>query len=232
MSSWSHLPLEFALSMSVQTHDHKTEWTTLLHAAREGDNVALGQICEQLRKYLLLTVGGDLCNDLGAKLGASDVVQQAMLEACSDFDSFRGSSEVEFRVWIKRLLQHNLIDSARRYRQAQCRDMSRETSIDIGDKQNELITDEETASRILSRRESDEQLLRAIARLPKKRRTIVEMRHRDGLSYAAIAGKMDISETAARQLWSRTLKLLQHELMNHNERQPTNAKREISARVG
>jgi len=192
--------------------DHPTEWTSLLEAARDGDNGALGQICEQLRGYLLLTVGDDLGVDLQAKLGASDIVQHTMLEVCSDLETFRGTSEAEFRAWIKRLVRHNLIDATRSFRQTQRRDASREIPIVSEGKRIELAGNNKTASCIVRRRETDEELLRAVARLPDERKTIVELRHRQGLAYVEIAKRMNMNEAAARKLWSRTVEALREEL--------------------
>ncbi len=198
--------------MMEQVVAQPTEWDELLAAARQGDDFALGQMCERFRAYLLLLATSDLGDDLRAKLGASDVVQQAMLDVCRDFETFRGNSEAEFRSWIKRLVQHNLIDTNRSFRQTERRKTSRETPIDQTTQRLDFKGDAKTASSILQRRETDEQLLRAISRLPEKHRRIVELRHRDGLSYAEIAAQMGMTEAAARKLWSRTLQSLRSEL--------------------
>lgn len=196
-------------------------WTELLASARGGDDDALGQICERLREFLNRIAGGKLSDDLGAKLGASDIVQQSMLEACRDFDSFRGSSELEFRTWVKRLVQHNLIDAARGYRGTQSRDTSREIPLGEPGNLRELDGNQKTASSIVRRRETDEQLLRALAELPDDRRRIIELRHREGLPYAKIAVKMGMTEVAARKLWSRTIETLREHMRPIDESRPT-----------
>lgn len=197
--------------MSQSLTDPRTHWESLLAAARAGDDDALGQICERLREYLLLMVGA-VGAGLSGKLDASDVVQQAMLEAHRDFSTFCGSSEREFRVWLKRLVEHTLVDATRRYRRTRCRDVSRELSIDQRAWPPGLASREGTASSILCRRETDEELLRAIVRLPERRRRIIEMRHQQGLSYAEIAERLEMTESAARKLWSRTVQALRQEL--------------------
>ena len=117
-------------STASSTLSPPTEWGQLLEAARAGDDDALGQICQRFREHLLLTADDGLGGELRAKLGASDVVQQSMLEVHNDFRRFAGESEQEFRRWITRLVERNLIDSARQFRQTQRRDIRRERPIE------------------------------------------------------------------------------------------------------
>jgi RNA polymerase sigma-70 factor (ECF subfamily) len=195
-------------------------WEALLAAARSGDDEALGQICQQLHEYLL-SLAGDLNVGLGAKLGASDIVQQTMLEAHRDFQTFSGSSEQEFRAWLRRLVEHNLLDAARRYRRTQRRDTSRELSLDQLDRPMEIAGHERTASSIVRRRETDDELLAAIDHLPKRYRRIIELRHQHGWSYAAIAVELDMTETAARKTWSRAIESLRRKLTSSHEQRPS-----------
>ncbi|QEG33577.1 RNA polymerase sigma factor [Bythopirellula goksoeyrii] len=197
------------------------DWPALLAAARNGDDEALGQVCEQLRHYLWIMADNGLGTDLQAKLGASDVVQDTMLDAVDDFRSFRGRTEAEFRAWIKRLIEHNLIDSARRFRDTQARDTSREVSaeeLDCG------AGEMRSASSLIRRRETDEELLRAIAKLPPRQRQIIELRHRQGLTYQEIAKQLEMTEVAARKLWSRTVEQLRDQLTSDHASSAPRAK--------
>ncbi len=199
---------------------NKSEWSVLLEAARRGDSEALGAVCERLREFLLLIADDGLGDDLRAKLGASDVVQQSLLEAQCEFDRFSGTSEAEFRAWLKRILRHNLIDSARRYHQTQKRDVTREISFDTGSRRRDLAGQQKTASSLMCRRETDEELLRAVTGLPQRSRQVIELRHRDGLSHAEIAEKLGISEVATRKLWSRAVEQLRQMLDVNDDDQP------------
>lgn len=190
----------------------QASWQSLLIAARQGDDHALGEICERLRDYLLLAAASDLGKDLAPKLGPSDIVQATMLEACRDFGSFQGNSEAEYRSWIRRLLERNLIDSARHFREAQSRSISKEVTLQRDHGPTELTGRAATPSSILSRRETDELLLRAIARLPYNQRQVIELRHRQGLGYTEIAVTLGMAETAVRKLWSRAVQNLSQDL--------------------
>lgn len=197
------------------------DWNDLLDAARAGDEQALGQVCEQVRGYLLLTADRGLYDGLRAKLGASDVVQQSMLEAQQDFDRFVGSSKAELRAWLVRIVEHTLLDASRRYRQTQRRDLSREVSVDGSNECAKIAARQATASSLLCRRERDEALMRAVNQLPPRRRRIIELRHRDGWPYERIAREMGMTEVAARKLWSRAVEELQRKLVASDDCRPT-----------
>jgi RNA polymerase sigma-70 factor (ECF subfamily) len=193
------------------------DWAELIEAAHGGDDAALGEICERLRDFLLLTADRGLNRGLRAKASASDIVQQSLLDAHQGFDGFHGATQAQLLAWLAKIVERNLIDLARQYCQTQQRDFSREMSIDQGDKQLEIAGPQKTGSSIYRRREADEQLLRAVEELPERQRQVIELRHRHGLSYAEIAKHLDISEVAARKLWSRTIEDLRKKLSQHDD---------------
>ena len=198
--------------------DHGADWPTLVEAARQGDDDAFGQICDRLSGYLLLTAN-DLGDKLTAKFGASDIVQLTLLEARKDIASFQGSSEAELRTWFARLVQHNLTDAARKYRQTEKRDSSREFTTSLDELAETLGGPEKTASSIVRHQETDSELLRALAKLPTRRRRIIELRHWQDLSFAEIGKKLEISEPAARKLLARALEELRKNLVAHDANQ-------------
>src|SRR6516225_2042707 len=87
-----------------------------LAAACAGSREAVGQALEACRGYLLLIAQRELGPQLQAKGGASDLVQETLLEACRDFARFQGDSEAELLQWLRRLLLNNLADFTRLYR--------------------------------------------------------------------------------------------------------------------
>ena len=88
----------------------------LVAAARRGSSEALGQALEACRLYLLSIADRQLDEDLRAKGGASDLVQETFLEAQRDFKQFRGSSPDELRAWLRQVLLHNVGAFTRRFR--------------------------------------------------------------------------------------------------------------------
>ena len=62
----------------------------LIEKAREGDNVALGQLIDQFRPLLIKQAREQLDSDLHVRADSSDVIQQTCLEIHRDFQAFRG----------------------------------------------------------------------------------------------------------------------------------------------
>ena len=190
--------------MMIKANDTPPDWSALIDAARGGCDEALGQIVSRLRSYLLLIAERGLGNSVQAKFGASDVIQHSMLDARKSIVNFHGNSEAELRHWLKKIVIHNLTDQARQYTNTQSRDVAREVEIlDSQVAQNASAGD--TPSHYVRRNEEDEELLRAVARLPHRQRQVVEARHRDSQTYEQIAAQLQISEVAARRLWSRAV---------------------------
>jgi len=201
------------------------DWAQLIQAARSGCDVALGAIITELQGYLLSVANQNLGTGLQAKFGASDVVQQSLMEAGKSIETFEGNSEAELRSWLKRIVMHNLIDASRRYTGTQARNADREIPADGFDGWDEVNCGRtSTASWLVSRKETDLELMDAVRALPPRQRTVVEKRHRWGQSYQQIADTLSISEPAARNLWSRAMQNLRDKLVNDDgqtrKRQP------------
>src|SRR6185437_11299064 len=101
-------------------------------AARGGCREALGRAIGACRRYLLLVAERELSPAVRAKEGASDLVQEALLEAQRDFARFEGRTETELRAWLRRLLRHKVAHAVRRYRGAGKRQVAREVPLGGG----------------------------------------------------------------------------------------------------
>ena len=192
-------------------------WHDLLDDARLGGKESLEQIANEVRSYLLAVTDARVGDQLRGKFGASDIVQQSLLEASQTFDSFRGNTEAELKGWLKRIVIHNLTDEARKYSNTQSRDASREVAINAKDEWREVTCDRSpTASQVVSRNEQSVQLLQAVHRLPERQREVVESRHRRGRTYQQIAEELGITDNAARNLWTRAMHNLREMLSEDN----------------
>ncbi len=80
----------------------------LLARARGGCRESLGRALELNRTYLTLLARAQIDLHLQGRVDASDVVQETFLDACRDFDHFRGSSPGEWVAWLRRILIYNL----------------------------------------------------------------------------------------------------------------------------
>ncbi|MDB4767053.1 sigma-70 family RNA polymerase sigma factor, partial [bacterium] len=160
----------------------------------------------RLQGYLLLIANGQMRENLQAKFGASDIVQNSLLDAHSGIDDFKGSTEAEMRAWLKQIVMHNLADEGRRYTSTQSRNVNRERSLEA------ITTPLKTSGSGIGKAiqsESDKQMLaKAVNSLTARQQRVVEGRHRFGYSYKEIAEQLGITEVAARKIWSRALEQL------------------------
>ncbi len=188
-----------------------TDWSSLVESARQGDDNAFGQICDRMTDYLLLTTRS-LENGLSAKFGASDIVQQTLMEAQRDIGAFQGNSEKDLQVWLVQLVRNNLIDTTRRYRNTEKRDVSRESPKPSDTLAGDIPGLGKTASSIFCHQETDDQMLLAMASLPERWRRVVELRLWEELPYAEIGRQLEISTVAARKIMERALEALRKKL--------------------
>ena len=187
-----------------------------LPEARAGSREAMGQALETYRAYLLLVANRQLDPELRAKGGASDLVQETFLEAQRDFAQFHGGSGDELQAWLRQLLLNNVANFARRYRDTDKRDVSRERALDretpSGAAERGLMADTPSPSGHAMAREQTSAIEQAVAHLPEDYVQVITWRYRDGLAFDEIARRMNRSENAIRKLWFRAIERLREEL--------------------
>lgn len=182
----------------------------LVVAAQNGDPVALGQLIEQCRDYLLLIANEDLSPELHGKFGASDFVQETMMIAHQKFPQFRGQTPAELKGWLRQILRNDLLKARRRYVTAQSRDVWREQRLDDSQRPNTTIRDgSDTPGTAALAAEEAKILKEAMARLPDNYRQAIWLREWEDRSYPEIGAALGISEEAARKLCRRALDKLE-----------------------
>jgi RNA polymerase sigma-70 factor, ECF subfamily len=187
----------------------------LLSSAKGGSTDCLGSLLFLYRNYLLSVAQAELGDDLRAKLGASDLLQETFLEAGRDFESFSGTDLRELQSWLRRILLNNLANSVRSYRSSEMRDVSREVNGDSARSDplfSRLKSPVETPSRCLMNEEMLGTVRAAVQRLPEQYQSVVILRNYDRLPFEEIGTRIGRTPEAARKLWCRAIKLLQDEL--------------------
>jgi RNA polymerase sigma-70 factor (ECF subfamily) len=168
---------------------------------------------ENYRDYLRLLARLQLSPRLRAKLDASDVVQQTLLQAHNSREQFRGQTEAEWLAWLRAILANTLTTAARRFG-AEARDLDRERRLEAELEQSSsrleamLAADQTSPSEQAVRGEEVLNLTRAIAELPSDERTVVELRHLKGLGVSDVARALGKSRPAVVGLLFRALKRL------------------------
>jgi RNA polymerase sigma-70 factor (ECF subfamily) len=184
-------------------------------AARRGDREEVGRAIESCRTYLLLVAERRLPADLKVKDGASDLVQETLLEAQRCFGRFEGRTVTDLRAWLRRLLLNKVSHAARRYLGTAKRRLGRELSLDAElDRDgvaNALAIDQTSPGTVAARREQEATMVAALDRLPERMRRAVLWRHHEGCSFDEIGRRLGCSNVAARKVWLRALQQLQRE---------------------
>jgi RNA polymerase sigma-70 factor (ECF subfamily) len=179
---------------------------------------------ESYRAYLHLLARLELGARLQAKLDASDVVQQAILQAHEKRAQFRGRSEAEWLAWLRAILANALAASARRF-ETRSREVGRERSLEADLERSSsrleclLAADHTSPSERAVRCEELLRLAGALAQLPPDQRRVVELHHLKGLPIADVAQQVGRTRPAVVGLLYRGLKRLRELLQETPEGQ-------------
>ena len=182
-----------------------------LAAARDGSSAKVGHLLDRYRQYLLAIAAAELPQPLAGKVGASDLVQETLVKGYEYFGDFGGRSPEQLGAWLRQILLNHLTNVARSY-QGQKRNLQREEELNG----QVVLQEESTASQQLASTEQQDLLARGLDRLPEELRWVLELRHRENLSFGEIALRLGKSEDTARRLWARALEQPRRELKSHD----------------
>jgi len=188
--------------------------------ARAGSPMAISQLTEACRGDLLMIANVELDADLRRKIGASDIVQDALLTAQEGFARFDGTSNVELRRWVRQILINKIANACRFYRQTACRDIHREeASVEItgADERKGLIDPNPTPSQVAQAKERARAVGRIVSRLPQRYQQLINLRSFENRSFAEIGQQMNISAEAARKAWYRAIECFRREWQETGE---------------
>lgn len=177
---------------------------------------------EAYRDYLRLLARTQLGPRLQAKLDASDIAQQVILQAHQAQEQFRGATEAEKLAWLRAILANVLAATTRRF-VAQARDIDRERSLDgdleLSSSRLECLfaADQSSPSQRAVRGEELLRLAAALTQLPEDQRQAVELHYLKGLTVADVAEQMGRTRAAIVGLLFRGLKKLRHLLHEGEE---------------
>jgi len=200
------------------TDDSPRSLSRLLDQARQGDPTKRDELFQACRSYLDVVAQGQVQTWLRAKVDASDLVQQTMLEAHRDFDRFQGRTTGEWFTWLRRILNHNAADFVRHYAGAEKRAIRREVALRPHSESSERRGPPEpqapgnSPSQQLARADLQLQVAAALQRLSADHQEVIMLRNLERLPFDEVARRMGRSRPATQMLWMRALKKLQAEL--------------------
>ena len=165
------------------------------------------------RDYLVALARIQMFGWLGARLDASDLVQETLLRAQEAREQFRGSTELELRAWLRTILARTLANAARHHAQAR-RNARQERSIDHSIEESSrrmdawLAADQTSPSQRVLRDERYEQLAIALEQLPDDQRAVIVLKHAQGMSVAEIGVRLELTIASVAGLLRRGLQQL------------------------
>jgi RNA polymerase sigma-70 factor (ECF subfamily) len=191
--------------------DARADIRDLIAAARRGAPDAIGRLFEAARGDLLDFAHRELPEDVRAKVGLSDLVQETAIDMQRGFTRFQGSTRDELFAWLREILRYNVIDAVRHHRAAVERETAQHTAPAAG-RVGSIPANTRTPARSAIRREEEAALAAALSRLAPPDRQVLELRHWQGMSFVAMAPILGRSEEAVRKMWYRAVARLRAEL--------------------
>jgi RNA polymerase sigma-70 factor (ECF subfamily) len=186
----------------------------LLRRARQGDSRVLGELLQRHRDRLHRMVRLRIDRRLFRRIDASDVIQEACLEASERFEDYLGDPRMPFFLWLRFLTGQRLLMLHRKHLGVQARDAGREVALYHGSCPD--ATSAVLAAQLVGRRTSPSQAAaRAEVRLRVEEalnvmdpidREILALRHFEQLTNVEAAQVLEIDESAASKRYVRALK--------------------------
>lgn len=202
--------------MSDTEHQHDPEVETALEAAAAGDREPFGRLLDKYRGRIRRMIQLRMDPRLAGRADASDIVQEAFLEAAERAVEFRRERDLPFVAWIRFLAGQKILQYERRHLGAQKRDVRRE--LRLGDRSvpgvtsavfaSALLHRGDSPSNVVARGEEHDRLERAFDDMPEVDREILALRHFEHLSNAEAAQVLGIGSNAASARYVRAMKKL------------------------
>jgi RNA polymerase sigma-70 factor (ECF subfamily) len=162
---------------------------------------------ERFRPALLLLARAQVARQRHADVDASDLVQQAFLEAHRDRDQCAARTEEDRFAWLRKVLHHAFLDACARARAGK-RDVARKaleadlTQSFVG--LDELLAASQTSpSEGAVRNEQLTRLAAALERLPQAQREAVVLKDLAGRTLQEVAGRLGCTPAAVAGLLFR-----------------------------
>ncbi len=193
----------------------------LLRRAAQGDSEGWGALVAAHRDRLRRMVAMRLDRRLQGRIDASDVIQEAYLEAWTRLAEYVRSPPMPFFLWLRFLVAQKLLTLHRHHLGRRMRDPAREIRLAGGAMPEassaalaaRLLGNTTRPSEAAMRKELSAALQKALSRMDGLDREVLALRHFEQLNRAETAQVLGIQEGTAASRYLRALKRLKEILV-------------------
>jgi len=184
---------------------HKLSDRELVRLARGGDSAAAGLLFERHGEALRARVRRRLPRSLRAKVGESDVIQEACLAVFLHLDEFEDRGEGSFLGWLGVVAARKVLDELRRFAGTSKRDVAREVGGGSTAARLAVPSGDPSPSAAAIGDEESARLAAAMERLSKEHREVIRLVNEQRLPLADAGARMGRSAEAVRKLYARAV---------------------------
>jgi RNA polymerase sigma-70 factor (ECF subfamily) len=204
----------------LQTTRDDPRTVSLLRAAASGSDPALPDLLQHHRGRLLKMVAQRLDPRVSARIDASDVVQETLVDATRKFDGYLQRRPLPFHHWLRRLANERLSKAHRFHVRSSIRGVAREqpgTSAPTGSGEarpvDQLASSGPTPIQEMIRHEDHGRLQELMDEVPPKDREVLRLRYVEGLRFAEIATALGLAEGTVKVRHFRALERIRKKLV-------------------
>lgn len=191
-----------------------------LFRLRNGREQAVAELFGHYRGKLQRMIAFRLDRRVVGKVDVDDILQDTFLETVRRIQDYLDQPSVPFFVWLRQISQQILVDTHRRYLNAQRRDVHLEVTLDPGLAADtsasgliaQLADSLTSPSQCAVREETVAELRNALDNMAEIDREVLVLRHLEELSNHEVAQILGIDKFAASKRYLRALERLRHAL--------------------
>ena len=192
----------------------------LLRLATCGNSAALGELLEQYSSQLTRIVKIRMDRRLQSRVDATDVIQEAFMEAINRFPEFVSQDKLPFFLWLRLITLQKLMQTHRFHLSTQARNANREISIYQASILQatsavlaaQLLGNFTSPTQAASRKEEKLKLENALNDMDEINREVLVLRHFEKLSVVETAKLLDLSESGVRKRYLKSLSIIKTKL--------------------
>ena len=202
---------------------HEQDTGELIRRAARGDREAVDGLLARHRDRLRRMVAIRMDKRLAARVDPSDIVQEALAEACQKLPDYLRGQRVPFYPWLRQLAWERLIGQHRRHVGAKARSVTREEHDEMALPDHSAV---QLAARLLAsgtspsvrmiRKELRAKVEQMLSQMSPPDREVLVLRYLEQLSTAETAAVLGLTVDGVKSRQRRALERFSNLLADHS----------------